>query len=218
MRDPEAERRVNFVREGTAIAPVPFVPEVTLWTATEVTPLWQATEDWLKTTGAGIPFWAVPWAGGQALARYILDRKDTVRGLTVVDFGSGSGLVAIAAKLAGAKSVRALDIDPLACTATELNAELNEVEIEIECADRVGEIFTEDVVLAGDIWYERESSERFARFLEAQTARVLTGDPSRTYPPPNARVLATYEVPTTVELESVSKRTARVLEIGKLGP
>ena len=213
MRDPESERRVNFVRDGTAVRPAPFVPEVRLYTATEVTPLWEATAEWLEQRGAAIPFWAVPWAGGQALARYILDRPDTVRGLSVLDFGTGGGVVAIAAKLAGARSVLAVDVDPIACTAAKLNAEVNGVAIEIACADLVGEAIATEIILAGDIWYEEAAARRFEAWLIRQSARVLTGDPGRAYPPARARVLATYEVPTSIELESAPMRTSRVLEL-----
>src|SRR4051812_13338748 len=124
--DTPAER-ADFVRTQTALSSVPLVPEVRLYTATDVTPLWRATQASLGGSGVNVPYWCVPWAGGQALARWVLDHRDAVRGLRVVDFGTGSGLVAIACALAGARSVRAIDVDPLAEAACRLNADANGV-------------------------------------------------------------------------------------------
>jgi len=205
------------VREHTAIVPVPLLPELVVHTASEVTPLWFATERWLDERGVDVPFWSVPWAGGQALARYVLDHPETVRDLRVLDFACGGGLVAIAAARAGAAWVAAVDVDPLAQAAAGLNAALNGVSFEVACDDLVGiPLEGIDVVLAGDVWYEQEPSARFRawfRTLVAQGIRVLTADPGRLHAPRRALELARYEVPTPLELESVLVRTTRVLEL-----
>lgn len=208
MRDPAA-----FVREMTRLDAVPFVPEIRLYTATEIVPLWRATESWLSERGLAVPYWCVPWAGGQALARWVLDHPDAVAGRRVVDFGTGSGLVAIAAAKAGAREVRGVDIDPVALAAAALNAEANGVDVTLSGADVVGRAVDADVLLAGDVWYEREPSTRFARWMAELDLRVLTGDPGRLYVPSRARELAAYDVPTTLDLESASCRRTRVLEI-----
>jgi len=193
-----------------------MVPSIRLYTATEVVPLWKATEAWLDARGIDVPYWCVPWAGGQALARWILDHPEAVRDRRVLDFATGSGLVAIAAAKAGAIEVRAADVDPLAVVACTLNAAANDVAVEVSCEDLVGRDLDVDVLLAGDVWYERDASARFApwlRHLANSGVRVLTGDPGRAYVPSDARELAVYEVPTTLDLESTTSRVSRVLEI-----
>jgi predicted nicotinamide N-methyase len=212
----DAEAHAAFVRGHTALEPVPMLPSIRLYTATELVPLWKATEAWLEARGIDVPYWCVPWAGGQALARWILDNPEVVRGRRVLDFGTGSGLVAIAAAKAGAVEVRAVDVDPLAVVACKLNAAANDVVIEVTCEDPVDRDLDVDVLLAGDVWYELDASARFARWLRrlAQNGvRVLTGDPGRAYVPSDARQLAVYKVLTTLELESTTSRIARVLEI-----
>jgi predicted nicotinamide N-methyase len=209
----------TFVLEHTGLAPVPMVPGVHLHTATELVPIWHATEAWLTERGVAIPFWCVPWPGGQALARFVLDHPEIVRGRSVLDFGTGSGLLAIVAAMAGATAVRAVDIDPLAAAAASLNAVANGVTVEVACEEVEGRAVEADVVLAGDVWYERAPAERFVAWFEALAAagtRVLTGDPGRAYAPRapcRVRELARYDVPTVVELESSATRLTRVLEI-----
>lgn len=210
--------RAAFIREHTVLAPVPMVSEIRVYTATELVPLWRASAGWLDERGLNVPFWCVPWAGGQALARWILEHPEVVRDLRVLDFGTGSGLLAIAAAKAGAAEVRAVDVDPLAASACALNATANDVAVEVICEDLVDRDVTADVdvVLAGDVWYELGPSARFARWLRvlaSKGARVLTGDPGRAYVPSNTRELAVYDVPTTMDLESTKSRSARVLEI-----
>ncbi|MBX3218876.1 MAG: methyltransferase [Labilithrix sp.] len=215
------EGRAAFVRAHTALEPVPMVADIRLYTASEVVPIWRATEDWLSERGLGVPFWCVPWAGGQALARFILEHPEIVRGRRVLDFGTGSGLIAIAAAKAGAAEVRAVDVDPLAVAACALNAAANDVVVDVVCDDIVDGDPKVDVVLAGDVWYELTASARFARWLRAISQRgtlVLTGDPGRHYVPSHARELAVYEVPTSTELESSRSRSSRVLEILPLPP
>jgi predicted nicotinamide N-methyase len=210
------KERKAFVREHTALTAVPFVPELELHTATDLTPLWRATQAWLGSFGLDVPFWCVPWAGGQALARWVLDDPASVRGLRVVDFGSGSGLVAIACARAGAASVRAIDVDPLAEAACLLNAEANGVEVDAICADVVGTAVDADLVLAGDVWYDRAAAARFAPWLTSLArsgVRVVTGDPSRTYVPQGLVELARHDVPTCADLEASTVRSTRVLEI-----
>lgn len=214
------EGRAAFVRAHTVLEPVPLVGTIRVHTATELVPIWRATESWLNQRGLGVPFWCVPWAGGQALARWLLDHPETVRGRRVLDFGAGSGLVAIAAAKAGAATVRAIDVDPIAVAACLLNAEANEVAIEVACEDIVDRVDVEaDVLLAGDVWYELDASARFARWLgglAGRGVRVFTGDPGRHYVPSNVREIASFEVPTSIELESAPTRRARVLEVRAL--
>lgn len=214
-----AEERTAFVRAHTALAEVPFVPEIRLFTATDVTPLWRATEAWLGRFGLEVPFWCVPWAGGQALARWVLDHPEAVRGRRVVDFGTGSGLVAIACALAGARSVRAVDIDPLAEAACHLNAAANRVTLDTSCADIVDSDATAlgaDILFAGDVWYDRAAAARFGPWLSSLAragVRVITGDPCRTYVPPDLHELARHDVPTCADLEATPVRLTRVLEL-----
>lgn len=211
--------RETFIRRHTALAAVPFVPEIRIFTASRVTPLWEATEAWLDARGLAIPFWAVPWAGGQAVARYVLDHPEVVAGKRVLDFGAGSGLVAIAAARAGAAHVIALDIDPVALAAVALNAEANGVAVEGVLADpnaALGEGIATDVVLAGDVWYERETATRVEAWLRASASRgvsIVSGDPARAYAPRATRVLARYDVPVMRDLESADVRATSVFAL-----
>lgn len=222
MREATPDDLRAFVRDSTTLTAVPFVPEIRVYTATEVTPLWHKTSDWLAGTSflpppdtGEVPFWSAPWAGGQAIARHVLDHPELVRGKRVIDFGTGSGLVAIAAALAGAAHVVGLDVDRLAVTAALLNAEANGVAIEARIEDVVGQPHLEaDLFLAGDIWYEREAAARFEPWLRALSEgglHVLTGDPGRAYVPSSYREVASYEVVTSPDLESSRVRTTRVL-------
>jgi predicted nicotinamide N-methyase len=195
-----------FIRSNTEIVVPPLVPEIHLHLATEVTPLWQATEDSLAQGAVPPPYWAFAWAGGQALARYLLDHPEIVAGRTMLDFGAGSGLVAIAAARAGAASVTAADIDPFAAAAIAANAALNGVAIDVVTTDlSVGDTRIWKVVTAGDVCYERPMAERamrWLRFLAGRGSTVLLGDPGRAYVPGGGLCeLARYEVPTSRELE-----------------
>jgi predicted nicotinamide N-methyase len=212
---PRLEDALRFVRERTGPAPVPYVPELTVYQATELTPLWHATAAELHAWDDS-PYWAFPWAGGQALARHVLDHPETVRGLRVLDFATGSGLVALAAARAGAASVEAVDVDPFCRAAVELNAALNHVTIAFRAEDPRGSLPAVDVVLAGDVFYERALAEGALAWFRALTAagiRVVAGDAGRSHAPADGFTeLAVHDVPTTVEIEDQPVRRARVLE------
>lgn len=202
----EDNGRAAFITANCRSMPVPLVPEVNLKLAHEALPLWRKTEEELGEMGLPPPFWAFAWAGGQALARYVLDHPEKVRGKRVVDLASGSGLVAIAAKLAGASHVLAADIDPYAVDAIALNARVNGVDVSATGADLLLDHVPEtDVILAGDIFYERPLAEHALAWL--QTARkggidVVIGDPGRSYlPRDHLHKLMDYSVPVTRELE-----------------
>ena len=211
--DPEA-----FVRDNTAIGAPPLVPEIRLHLATEVTPIWQATEESLSRGPTPPPFWAFAWAGGQALARYILDHPETVAGREVLDLASGSGMVAIAAAKAGARHVTASDIDPFAAAAIAQNAALNGVAIVVETRDLLDRGPAGwNVVLAGDVCYEEAMSSRIIALLRRVAARgrlALLGDPGRAYLPREGLAeLARYVVPVSRELEDREAREGVVWEV-----
>jgi predicted nicotinamide N-methyase len=205
---------VAFIRAETRLRPVPHAPELSLHVADEATELWQKTEEELGEIGLPPPFWAFAWAGGQALARYILDNPETVRGRRVLDFASGSGLVAIAAMKAGAKDVTACDIDPFAIAAIGLNAEANHVMVSPMQVDLVGSDQGWDTVLAGDICYERDLAMRVTDWLfglSERHATVLIGDPGRSYlPTDRLERLAVYQVPVTRSLEDADVKKTSV--------
>ncbi|MEC9345497.1 MAG: 50S ribosomal protein L11 methyltransferase [Pseudomonadota bacterium] len=208
----------GFVARNTAVLTAPLVPEVRLHLASEAVPLWQLTEEEMAAKGLPPPYWAFAWAGGQALARYVLDHPETVRGKRVLDFATGSGLVAIAAALAGAAEVRASDIDRFAIAATRANAALNGVSVTCSADDLVGSTLTGvDLVLAADICYEQPTAGRvlgWFRSLAAAGLPVLLGDPGRTYRPRDGvERLAHYAVPTTRELEDKDVRSTDVWRV-----
>jgi predicted nicotinamide N-methyase len=202
----------RFVRATCRLAAVPEVEQIRLYLADDVIGLWQLTEDELGP-GQPPPFWAFAWPGGQALARYLLDHRGLVAGRTVLDLGSGSGLVAIAAAMAGAASVLASEIDPLAVAAIGLNARANAVPAPAVLGDVLdGDGEGAEVVLAGDVWYSRALAERVLGLIERATARgasVLTGDIGRAFlPRERFRVLKASDIPVIAELEDTSvKRT-----------
>jgi predicted nicotinamide N-methyase len=200
----------SFVVAETALAAPPLVPEIRLYLASEITPLWQATEARLAETGTPPPYWAFAWPGGQAIARQLLDDPALVAGRRVLDFAAGSGLAAIAAAKAGAAAVEAAEIDPLAGAAIALNAAANGVAIAWREADLVGSDERWDVVLAGDICYERPMAERvmpWLRRLAGEGCLVLMGDPGRSYLPDRGLArLASHVVPTSRELEDRTER------------
>jgi predicted nicotinamide N-methyase len=198
--DPE-----TFIRSNTSPMAPPHVPEIRLHLASEAHELWLKTEEELAEIGLPPPFWAFAWAGGQGLARYILDQPDIVSGKRVLDFASGSGLVAIAARMAGARHVLAADIDPWTETAVRLNAGLNGVELGFTGEDLSGSAVDQDVLLAGDVFYDRDLAAALVPWLvrlAADGVTVLVGDPGRAYlPKDRLEACAVYEVPVTRALE-----------------
>lgn len=210
--DPE-----SFVADNTVLQEPPLVPEIHLHLASEVVPLWQATEEALSRMGLPPPFWAFAWAGGQALARYILDHPDAVAGKRVLDFASGCGIAAIAAAKVGAMRVEASEIDAFALAALRLNSDANAAGIAATGEDLIGTDKGWEVVLAGDICYERDLAERVFAWLQALSARgatVLIGDPGRNYLPKDGlERMISYAVKTTHELEDSDVRNASVWRV-----
>ena len=215
MIEATLEGRRRFILENTRLQRPPHTPELALRRADEITPIWRLTEEALEAIGLPPPFWAFAWAGGQALARYLLDHPEIVAGQGVVDFASGSGIVGIAAKQAGAARVLAADIDPFCGAALGLNAAANGVAVEFteeNLLDAPAPAWAE-VILAGDICYEKPLAEQVMAWLgeaRARGATVLIGDPGRSYfPRQGLAKLAEYQVPTTRELEDMEvKKTA----------
>ena len=204
----------DFILANTKLLPVPLVPEIALHLAEESLPIWQKTEDELEASNIPPPYWAFAWAGGQALARYILDHASLVAGRHVLDLGAGSGLVAIAAAKAVAAAVIAAEIDAFAIAAITLNAQANGVTVMTTERDLLADARpAAEVLLLGDLFYERPLAERALAYCEqarAQQALVLVGDPQRSYfPRDRFEPLAEYAVPVTRELEDAEiKRTA----------
>jgi predicted nicotinamide N-methyase len=205
----------DLVGSATARQPVPMVAEISLLTAIPSLELWEL---WQRTERDEPPFWAYPWAGGQALGRYILDHPGIVAGRRVLDVASGSGLVAIAAAQAGAASVVAGDVDPHAVAAIAINAAANRVAVDARAfdlaADGPGDA---EVVLAGDVFYQRELAELALRFLRAAAgagADVLVADPGRAFVPADSlTVLARYQVPVLTVIEDAPVKTVTVYRL-----
>ena len=204
-----------FILENTRPLAPPLTPEVVLQLASESLPIWLKTEEELGAMNVPPPYWAFAWAGGQALARYVLDHPRIVAGKSVVDVGAGSGLVAIAAARAGAQSVLALEVDQLAAAAIRINSTANRASVSVSSQDVLGgaPLPTAEVLLVGDVFYERDLADRVWRLIEAAQRRgtdVLVGDPRRSYfPAERFEQVKLYEVPVTRELEDAEiKRTA----------
>jgi predicted nicotinamide N-methyase len=206
---------VAFIRAQTQILSPSILPEIKLHLAAEVTPLWQLSEERLRASDLPPPYWAFAWPGGQGAARYILDNPDLVKGRRVVDFAAGSGLGAIAAMKAGAKSALAVDIDALAIEAIKLNAEINQVSVQTSEGLNLDSPFAKaDVVIAGDVCYQQAMGAKVTRWLrlcaESGTL-VLLSDPGRAYVPQENMVkLASYNVPTSRDIEDRDMRTVTV--------
>ena len=205
----------DFIAANTRLQAVPHAPEISLWLADEITPLWRLTEEELGAMGLPPPFWAFAWAGGQALARWLLDHPDQVAGQRVIDLATGSGLVAVAAMKAGAASVLAADIDPFCAAAVAANAASNGVEIAFTDANLLdAPPPPADLICAGDVFYEKPMAEAVLVWLkqaQANGTRVIVGDPGRTYfPKSGLTLLAEYTVPTTRELEDQEVKRSRV--------
>ncbi len=206
----------DFVSTHARLMAPPLVPELSLYLASEVVPLWRATEEELSEMGVPPPYWAFAWAGGQALARYILDNPALVAGKRVLDFGSGSGLVGLAAAMAGAAHVTAADIDVFAAAAIALNARANNLTLTITSTDMIGAPLPFDVILLGDLCYERPLAERLLAWVKSADADILLGDPGRSYFPKTGLTrLALYNVQTTRELEDSEIRATGVWRLDR---
>ena len=204
-----------LVRRGTRLQAPPSVPELQLHLAEDITDAWEDVERELASGALPPPFWAFAWVGGQGLARHVLDAPGEVRGLRVLDLATGSGLVALAARRAGARSVLAVDVDPVAGAAVAANAAANGLAVTFRCADLTGGPVPEvDVLLAGDVCYDREMTAAVLPWLRRAAAagvRVLLGDPGRHYLPQDGlELLGEHEVPTTRDLEGVTVKRVRV--------
>ncbi|WP_424814434.1 class I SAM-dependent methyltransferase [Roseococcus sp. YIM B11640] len=213
MRDPE-----GFVRAQTAVGEVPLLPGIRMHLASEITPIWQASEAFLQREGIEPPFWAFAWPGGQALALAIRARPELVAGKRVLDFAAGCGVASIAAAQAGAAFVEAAEIDPLAVAAIRVNAALNGVDITPFDGDVVGADCRWDVILAGDVCYEAPMTAHILPWLRrmAAGATVLLADPGRAYlPREGMEPVSSHTIPTTLELED---REERKVEIARLLP
>jgi predicted nicotinamide N-methyase len=212
--------RAQFIRANTSLMTPPLVPEVQLYLAHEAVPLWQKTEEELGELGLPPPFWAFAWAGGQALARHVLDHPDIVRGKRVIDLASGSGLVGIAAMKAGAASVLAADIDAFSVEAIVLNAEVNGVSLEATGRDLLEQPAQGcDVILVGDLFYEKGLAAKVFAWLEEAEARgivTLIGDPGRSYlPREKLKKLDEYKVQVTRELEDAEVKLTSVWRLSR---
>jgi predicted nicotinamide N-methyase len=204
----------EFIKANATLIASPLVPEIKLHLATEVVALWRATEEELAKIGVPPPYWAFAWAGGQALARYVLDNPHLVRGKRVLDIGAGSGLVGLAACRAGSASVLAADIDGFSCAAIRLNAAANHCDIAVTQDDLIGVAGDWDVVLVGDLFYERPLAERLLAWLGPLGVPALLGDPGRNYfPGAQVEKLAHYSVQTTRDLEDREIRETGVYKL-----
>lgn len=203
-----------FITRHTRISTAPLTPELRFHLADETIEIWTRTEEALGEIGLPPPFWAFAWAGGQALARYVMDNPDIVAGAHVLDFACGCAVAGIGAARAGAARIDASEIDPFAVAAARLNAALNGVTLDVQLADVIGSDAGWDVVLAGDVFYEAPGAARIASWLASLHARgavVLIGDPGRTFlPRARLEALARYDTPVSRDLEDREVRQARV--------
>ena len=215
----DEENFAAFIAAKTEIVSPPLVPEIKLRLATEITPIWQATETELQEIGIPPPFWAFCWPGGQVLARYVLDNPDIVCGKRVLEFAAGGAVSGIAAAVGGAAEVIANDIDAMAVAAAQINAALNKVTLTPSTENYLMRKTPGgcDVILAGDIFYEQSPAveiEAFLRREAASDAVVLIGDPGRKYLPiKNLHEVMRYEVPTSLELEDREMRDGVVWRV-----
>ena len=207
----------EFIQGNTVLTPVPFCPELSLWMATEVTPLWHATEESLQQSNLPPPYWAFCWAGGMALTRAILDHPQWVAGKRVLDFAAGGGSAGIAAAMMGAASVEVAEIDPFAIASVSLNAVANKVEVVSVLDDLVGAPNRWDVVFAGDVCYERTMTDHiwpWLKQLASQGAVVMLADPGRAYLPKLGLMeVSRMVVPTLLDLEDRSSREVIIYSI-----
>ncbi len=213
----------QLILENTSLESPRLVPEIQLFLAAEDLPLWRMGESELAELGLGTPFWAFAWAGGQALSRHILDNPSIVAGKRILDFGSGSGMVAMAAIMSGAFEVTATDIDPVAAIAMRMNAETNNCYFDISTEDVIGDMGDWDVILVGDVCYDAEIARNvipWIKSLAKEGRDVLIGDPGRFYLPKlGLRSVAKYGAETTSLMEDTDLRNAQVwtVDVSKIG-
>ncbi len=203
----------EFIQAHTTLTHTPLVPEIALCLATEITPIWQASETWLHEANIEPPFWAFAWPGGQALARHVLDHPDQTRGRRVLDFAAGCGIAAIACAMAGAAEVEAAEIDALAIAAIPINARANGAVVQVVANDVVGQPCRWDLILCGDVCYEAPMTRHILPWLRQMAAacEVWVGDPGRAYLPTDGlTLLGEYAVPTSLELEDRPLRQTRL--------
>ncbi len=206
----------EFVRAHTMLTHAPLVPEIALHLATEITPIWQASEAWLQENNIEPPFWAFAWPGGQALARHVLDHPEAVRGRRVLDFAAGCGIAAIACAMAGAATIEAAEIDAMAIAATLANAQANRVTLHPLAEDVVGQPCRWDLILCGDVCYEAPMTRHILPWLRRMAAacEVWVADPGRAYLPADGLTpLGEYAVPTSLELEDRTLRPTRLYRL-----
>lgn len=200
-----------FIAAHTVLARAPLVPEIALHLATEITPIWQASEAWLEQANVDPPFWAFAWPGGQVIARHVLDHPDLVRGRRVLDFAAGCGIAAIACAMAGTAVVEAAEIDAMAVAAIRMNAAANGVDVVVLDQDVVGQPCRWDLILCGDVCYEAPMTAHIMPWLRKMAAEteVWVADPGRAYLPGDGLTeVAVHDVPTSLELEDrVLRRT-----------
>ncbi len=206
----------EFIRAHTMLTHAPLVPEIALHLATEITPIWQASEAWLQANNIEPPFWAFAWPGGQALARHVLDHPEAVRGRRVLDFAAGCGIAAIACAMVGAATIEAAEIDAMAVAATLANAQANRVTLHPLAEDVVGQPCRWDLILCGDVCYEAPMTRHILPWLRrtAATCEVWIADPGRAYLPTDGLIpLGEYAVPTSLELEDRTLRPTRLYRL-----
>ncbi len=206
----------EFIASHTVATILPFIPEITLHLAAELTPIWSATEAWLFEHNVDPPYWAFAWPGGQVLARYILDHPTVVRGRRILDFAAGCGIAAIACAMAGAAHVDAAEIDGLAVESIRLNARRNHVDVSVLDGDIVGMACRWDLILCGDICYEAPMTRHIMPWLRrvAQTSEVWIADPGRAYRPDyDLELFFSCDVPTIRELEDKDFRTVGLYRV-----
>jgi len=207
----------SFIRSQTVVGFATIVPEIPLYLATEVTPLWQATEDFLERANMAPPYWAFAWPGSQALARLVLDTPGMVEGKRVLDFAAGGGLAGIACALRGAAHVETAEIDPMAALVTRMNAALSGVVVEAGARDVVGDANRWDVVMAGDVFYEAPMTNHILPWLVGLAeagVEVLVADPGRAYLPRDRLVpLGMHLVPTSLDLENQRERVVTLYRL-----
>ncbi len=213
--NPRQARR-QFIVDHTALAQAKLVPGIRLYLASEITPLWRATEAFLEIHNVAPPFWAFAWPGSEALARYVTENPTLVAGKRVLDFAAGCGLAGIACAKAGAAEVEAAEIDPVACAAMALNAEENNCRLRVTEGDIVGQNCRWDVILCGDVCYEAPMTRHILPWLRscAGAATVIIADPGRSYAPREGIcTIARFDVSTSLDLEASASRTVRLLRL-----